>query len=86
MRDLFIAKRLLRQLSGNGITGYLDNNTLTLTDDSIGFRRTINLSDLTATESQSYQSELVYYCARDLIREHRQMAIDRAELNDLIGL
>ena len=84
MRELFIARRLLCQLSTiPSISGSLDNGILVVTDTSIGFRRSINLSELVAPESASFQSEVIYSCARDLIRQHRQFTADTRELNNL---
>ena len=71
---LHIATRLLKQLASTGITGHLENTTLVVVDNTVGFKRVINLSELVSTVSRTFQSEIVYFCARQLIKEHRRMA------------
>ena len=71
---LHIATRLLKQLANSGITGHLENSTLVVVDNTVGFKRVINLNELIAPDSRTFQSEVVYFCARQLIKEHRRMA------------
>ena len=71
---LYIATRLLKQLANSGITGHLENSTLVVIDNTVGFRRVINLNELIAPDSRTFQSEVVYFCARQLIKEHRHLA------------
>ena len=70
---LYIATRLLKQLANSGITGHLENTTLVVVDNTVGFKRVINLSELVVTDSRTFQSEIIYFCARQLIKEHRRM-------------
>ena len=73
MRILHIATKLMAQLREHGIAGHLENNDLVVIDNTVGFRRVINLNELVAPDSRTFQSEVVYFCARQLIKEHRRM-------------
>ena len=82
---LHIAKRLLCQLKPKGIVGHLENGILTVTDDSIGFRKNVDLAELVITDSAAFQAEVIYYCTRELLREHHCLTSDLTELNNLVG-